>query len=159
MSMVLHLMQVNPEDLDAFMDNPHLAEEYANVENESHASLYLDKSWHAIHFLLNGSGSRDEPLVHALLGGESLVEDYYNGPLRYITDDQVGAISRELARFNGNLLTDRYDPEQMAKEEIYPALDWDNPDTRQYVFDYFWDVVDFYTHAHGAGNGMLMYMT
>ncbi|WP_246427855.1 YfbM family protein [Paenibacillus phyllosphaerae] len=156
--MIGHLMQITPASLADILQGEETVEAY--MEAEEIESLYLDKSWHAIHYILNGKAwEGEEPLVHVILGGTPIGEDYGYGPPRYLTPEQVEQVAQALTGLQGAELIGRYNPDLMAQQDIYPQIDWDDEEEQQYVFDYYWSLVDYYKAAAASGNGMLLYLT
>lgn len=157
MSVVCTFMQIRTDSLLDLLEGKRKAQEFIYSENYEVQPLYIDKSWHAIHFILNGKAwEGNEPLVHVILGGTSIGEDLGNGPARFLTSREVQSITKELLKLQGTGLTERYNPEQMSKEEIYPHLDWEDEESMQYVYDNYWRVVDYYKDASMKGNAMLL---
>ena len=75
LSVVGYLKQIKPEVLSSLLEGMGKAQDY--IYDEDMESLYLDKSWHAIHFILNGKAwGGEEPLAHVILGGTAISEDY-----------------------------------------------------------------------------------
>lgn len=158
LSVVGYLKQIKPEVLSSLLEGMGKAQDY--IYDEDMESLYLDKSWHAIHFILNGKAwGGEEPLAHVILGGTAISEDYGNGPIRYLSCEKVQEISNQLIQLQGAQLTHRYNPDKMTEGEIYPSLYWEDEGEMEYVFDYYWSVVDYYKDAASKGNGMLMYLS
>jgi hypothetical protein len=157
MSVVCTLMQIGTDTLADLIEGKSEVQDYIYSENYEVKALYIDKSWHAIHFILNGKAwEGEEPLVHVILGGTSIGEDFGNGPARFLTSREVQNISKELIKLQGTKLIERYNPDKMSKEEIYPNLGWEDEESMQYVFDNYWRVVDYYKDASMKGNAMLL---
>ncbi|WP_139995685.1 YfbM family protein [Paenibacillus paridis] len=123
-------------------------------------ALDIDKAWHAIHFMLNGSSfDGEEPLLYTILGGTPVGADEGHGPARYLTDGQVRAVAEELSQINNEELDKRFDPEQLSAEGIYPSgSEWNDEEDKEYVLSYFHEVANYYTDAASKGYGMILYM-
>jgi hypothetical protein len=69
-------------------------------------SLDIDKTWHIIHFLLNGDAWEGSgPLFDAVLGGSQLTdEDIGYGPARFISPAEVAATAHALRSISGEEL-------------------------------------------------------
>ncbi|WP_127533392.1 YfbM family protein [Paenibacillus kobensis] len=166
MSMVGNLKRISPTVLnDLLQGDVELDELLYGVADEDQ-SLYLDKSWHAIHYLLNGAAWEGEvPLIHTVLGGtpigepdeEEENEDY--NPTRYLTAEQVKQIHDALSVISEEELLRRYNPEHMTELDIYPSIDWDEDGEREYVMDYYRELVAYYQEAAKNNEAMLLYMS
>jgi hypothetical protein len=95
-------------------------------EHPAGSHLSIDKSWHAIHFLLNGHPWKgDAPLCHVVMGGIELgTEDVGYGPARYLLPNLVTEVSAALSALPGETLWKRFDAKAFAQENIYPH-GWD----------------------------------
>src|SRR5690349_11242492 len=111
MSVVCTLMQIGTDTLADLIEDKRAVQDYIYSKNYEVKALYIDKSWHAIHFILNGKAwDGKEPLVHVILGGTSIGEDFGNGPARFLTSKEVQNITKELIKLQGTKLTERYNP-------------------------------------------------
>ncbi|GIE77023.1 hypothetical protein Aph02nite_29730 [Actinoplanes philippinensis] len=118
---------------DAVLADPALVETLLfGSEDEDDADgmpepdLDLDKSWHAVHFLLAGSawGLGDGLAGAAVLGGDDIGEDGGYGPARLVSADRVRAIAEALDAVTDDALRARFDRSAMKAAEIYPDI-WD----------------------------------
>ena len=118
----------------------------------------MDKSWHAIHFLLCGSvDAEPSPLGSAVLGGAEIGPDLGYGPARWLSTEQVRAIARELP--DREELLGRYDAGELRVAEVYPQI-WDEDDAE--IKDYVGSNYDamraaFLEAAQGA-KAMLLWL-
>lgn len=77
----------------------------------------LGRSWHVLHYLLNGSVEPDEgPLGQALLGGIGI-----DGETRYHPADAVRSIAAALVDLDDAAVAGRFDPVAMAAAGVYDA--------------------------------------
>jgi hypothetical protein len=116
------------------------------------ASISLDKAWHGIHYLLCGAIEPTTTLISkAILGGTELGDDFSGyGEARYFSVAETSAVSSELNRATLEAeMTQRYDPAQMTRLEIYP-FGWSGPDL-QWLMDEFRKLRSFYGDAAGKG--------
>ena len=122
--------------------------------------LDIDKAWHGIHFLLNGSSfGRKEPYENVILGGTPIGADEGYGPARYLTAEQVNDVSAALAQLSSDELESRFDPAGLSAESVYPSnSDWNDEDDKEYVLSYYTAVADYYRSAASKGYGMLLYL-
>ncbi|WP_068620864.1 YfbM family protein [Paenibacillus tuaregi] len=127
------------------------------IRNEEEPGLDLDKSWHALHFLLNGSAWEGEPpLFNAILGGAEIGEDLGYGQIRYLTSKEVQEVALTLVSITEDDLMTRYDPDAMNQLEIYPFDNWSGPGERDYVLSYYSDFKEYYMEAVRSGSAMLL---
>jgi hypothetical protein len=166
MSMIGNLKRISPKLLNDLLQGEIDIEDVLYGEADEDHSLYLDKSWHAIHYLLNGAAwEGEEPLVHTVLGGTPIGEpdeeeedEEYNPP-RYLKPEQVKQIRDALAGISEEELLNRYNPEHMTELDIYPAIDWDGEGEQEYVMDYYRELVAYYKEAADNNEAMLLYMS
>lgn len=115
----------------------------------------LDKSWHALHFLLNDHPSEGSgPLYDAILGGTEIGEDRGYGPPRVLTPNEVRAVAAALIKLDRATLKKKFDPKAMEKHQIYVGnQDFNELATR------LKDLTTFFEEASENGNGMLLILS
>ena len=161
MSMIGNLIALRPETLKSLVDDPESIESFlypddGDSEPENH--IDLDKSWHAIHFTLNGKAWDGEgPLSHVILGGIEIGEDIGYGPARYLTPDQVQVAASALSVVTPEVFRSQFSPSALTAAEIYPEI-WQDGDGLEYVQDYYSDLRDFYLAAGERGDAVLIYL-
>jgi len=130
-----------------------------NGEHPDGMHLDIDKSWHAIQFLLTGDPwEAKPPLQNAVMGGVELgEEDVGYGPARGLSTADVQAVSRALSAVSGEQLWSRFDAEKFANAEIYPE-GW-SADGREYVVGYYETLRAFFAEAADAGDAMILYLS
>ena len=134
---------------------------YSEVNKRSEsAHLDIDKSWHAIHFLLNDSQWEGTyPLVCVVMGGECIgEEDVGYGPARYLTSQQVKEVANAMDQITERQLLDKFDAELMNREEIYPQGWCDSQEERDYIGQYYSSLGKFFRSAADAGDAMIVYL-
>lgn len=128
------------------------------------ATLDLDKTWQALHYLLTG-----EPEGGALpLGflcvdedGRACVnvgdEDVGYGPAMAISPMATAQIAAAVAALDDAALMARYDARRMTELEIYPSVIWerDGDEARAYVAEYAAELRAFLAMAQRHGLGLL----
>ncbi|WP_127588951.1 YfbM family protein [Paenibacillus koleovorans] len=159
MSTVAHMRPITVEALRDILEGRLDLQTYL-FEDKQLQPLYLDKAWHAIHFILNGTAwEGDEPMVDVVIGGTE-IEGGETYTVRYLTDEEVKTIASVLEELKGQPLVDRYQPDKMTELGIYPqTVDWESEDELQYVFNYYWEMVDFYRDTAAKGYAILHYQT
>ena len=82
----------------------------------------VDKTWHALHFLLTGTAWEGEaPLNFIAVGGEAIGdEDVGYGPARALRSREVATLATALTTITPRTLIERYDGPEMDRLEIYP---------------------------------------
>jgi hypothetical protein len=123
----------------------------------AHTELSLDKAWHGIHYVLCGAVEPGDSLLsRAVLGGTEVGEDFSGyGPARCFTPGQVAELAGALgAPQVEQEASDRYDPQRMTELGIYP-FGWDEEDNREWIFDAFRELRDFYAEAAAQGRGVV----
>ena len=179
MSMIANYRRVTPDELEVLLRKPSTiveylfpedGEEYEGVSEdgqyltspEDERNLDIDKSWHAIHYLLTGDAWQgNPPLANAVLGGTELgEEDVGYGPCRYLTPEEVREVASALVGIPVEELRRRYDPVELEKADIYPNI-WirEGDEGLEYVLEYYEALVRFFRSAAEAGDGMLLYLT
>jgi hypothetical protein len=115
----------NQDQTAEIMADPNSAYDFINPEQgygEGGAAdvLDLDKEWHATHHLLTGSAERvEDPLGLILANFEEVGEDNGYGPAWYVSPDRLRAFHEALAALDAASLRGGYDPDAMAREQVY----------------------------------------
>ncbi|MET4728160.1 hypothetical protein ABIE09_001967 [Lysobacter enzymogenes] len=129
------------------------AELYEREDAQAATDAYLDKAWHAIHFVLTGSAwAGDAPWAWAVLGGTPVGED--EAGWRHLPAEQVREVAQALAALPPAEFARRYDAQALAEAQIYPDVIWlrDGEDARDYVLDYYAQLSGFYAAAAQRGD-------
>jgi hypothetical protein len=135
------LEQISEGQLKDFISNPRLAYRYISdphagvgkrkasklelvkASNEPRKQLSLEKDWHFLHYMLNGTvEGGTAPLSQVVLGGTEIanpdgLRDY--DTLRYLKPDQVNEVAVALTQVDAKKLADAFDPEDAVKKRIY----------------------------------------
>ena len=140
-----------PEPVSLPADWPELKEE---------DELYLDKTWHGIHFLLTGSDwEGDEPLCYVVKGGQEVGEiDVGYGPARALRSEQVKHFAEALDAVSDDELRQRFDPSKMAEQSIYPTM-WDEGEgALDYLMEYVPALRSFASNTVEQGKGLVVWL-
>jgi hypothetical protein len=123
--------------------------------------LDIDKSWHLIHFLLNGHTWEGEwPLVGVVMGGTEVSdEDVGYGPARYLLPREVAEVSRALDRISPQELWSRFNPEAVRAAEIYPEAWQGDSGDRDYITDNYDRLRTFFAQAAEKQEVVLLYLS
>lgn len=164
MSMIGNDLRVSPEVLADLKANPDSILDflYPDGEGPHPAGRYLciEKSWHAIHFLLNGDKWEGEvPLFNAVLGGTPIGEvDVGYGPARCLSAEEVAIVADVLDDIPAFQLGASFDAEALNDEEIYPHR-WSGDEwERQWISNYYLVLVAFFKRASRDGDAMILYL-
>lgn len=163
MSMIGNYRRVTESELSAVCAEPGSISDFLYSEdNENNATrrLDIDKSWQAIHFLLNDSPwDGSYPLVCVVMGGESIGEqDVGYGPARYLTSQQVKDVTNALEQIPAWELLEKFDADRMNQEEIYPHGWRSCQEERDYISQHYSSLVQFFKSAADAGDAMIAYL-
>ncbi len=122
--------------------------------------VVLNKAWHAIHFVLNGSrlGGR-EPLNFLVDEGRAVGEvDVGYGPARVLTSQQVRDLATELSSIPPNDVAQRVDLKRLDEEAIYPGNWLRNGYSVDYVVSNYRDMRELVSRAADQGLGLIVYI-
>ncbi len=158
MGMISNLKKVSSAELNKLLEDP---SELTKVlyENEDESSHYdLDKAWHAIHYMLNGSVWEVSSIAGELfLGGELVSEqDVGYGPARYFDANKVSEIYSELDKISIEDLFSKYTA-MLEQSEIYPGFE-DSAEDRDYINYYFSGVKEFCKKAVQENMCLITYL-
>jgi hypothetical protein len=163
--MIGNYRRITPTELGNLQSAPETVTDllYGKVSNAgtSARSLDIDKSWHAIHFVLTGeTWEAQPPLGDAVLGGTSLGDvDVGYGPARYLTPDAVQAVASALAAISVSDFASRFDIGALSDANIYPDVWEDADDELAYILPFYEELRTFFQQAAQAEDAMLLYLT
>jgi len=174
MSMTLSLTTVRDRSIEKILADGELVLQYLGLDEDEAAddspgeddemiAMDLDKSWHAIHFLLTGSAWEGDGTLSFLLQGGTDVEgiDAGYGPPRLLTSEEVAEVSQALTAVSPEELRRRFDPEALQEADIYPNIWMRDPkedDTLGYVLEYYDQLRNFIATANRKGMGLIVAM-
>ncbi len=157
MSMIARFLHVPPEALQALEgDADAIVDQFL-----TDAALDVDKTWHAIHFLLTGSAWDGEgPAASAVLGGRDVSEDLGYGPARWLDPSEVREIATTLDEMDPKQLSKQFEAAKLIGAEIYPfagaSLDSVDPNACSWAVDGLKSLRAYAREAATAGHGMLV---
>jgi hypothetical protein len=120
----------------------------------------VDKAWHAIHYLLTGTGEPTDNLLGLMYSSGTPIKgtDFGLGPPRVFTNTQVASIVSELATLDRAILHSRYKPKEMDDQDVYPHI-WERDG--DVGFDYIWQQFESFrallSEAHRRKQGLFVY--
>jgi len=160
--MIGNFVAIPSSQLTALIAEPDLVESVLYPEDGTEPANYLDvdKSWHAIHYTLNGkTWEGEEPLSLVVLGGVEIGEDVGYGPARYLRPEQVQTIAGALSAVTPQNFATQFNPAAMDAAEVYPQI-WasDGAEGLEYVLHYYTQLSSFYQAAAERGDAVLVYL-
>jgi|SoiMethySBSTD1v2_1073268.scaffolds.fasta_scaffold17387_12 hypothetical protein len=166
MSIIGNLRSLSDDDLTILLEQPDNIAAYLYEDDSGfgpHGDIDIDKAWHGLHFLLCGSATRDDwPFAFLVNWGRPIGdEDVGYGPARGFFSGEVKQISEALNQLDHARLETRFDPETMAREEIYPMI-WAPEEAREsleYLLGYFDSMRGFINATAEADGGLLVYLS
>lgn len=124
--------------------------------------INIEKSWHGIHYLLNGNawggagsyaGSIEggtPPACWVIFGDKSIGdEDLGYGPAKYLLPDQVKKVDEFLNSITQEDLYNKFNPKLFNENKIYPRI-WEREEengTIGFLIEYFSVLVKFYKNV------------
>jgi hypothetical protein len=159
--MIGHYLRVGPATIAAIRARPAMLVDvlYPNPEPDERAARSLDigKTWHIIHFLLNGEAWEGTGAAFgAVLGGNALTdEDLGYGPARFLEPLEVAATAEVLARVSSDELWSRFDEARAEEAQRY----WSNePDSKQYALENYDALREFFREAAARSEAVILWL-
>jgi len=120
-------------------------------------SLAIEKSWQAIHFVLNGDPWKGSGAVfNAVLGGSEVGEEMGYGRPRYVNPFQVVQTSTALDRMTDDEFKKKAQAANFAGKGIYVYGDRLSADDLEELLYYFRQIRAFFRSAADKGQGILL---
>jgi hypothetical protein len=160
-SMIWIAIAVDPLQVDELSKNEELLARTL-MKTKGEQAINLDKAWHGVHFLLNGTAWEvTNTAGQAVLGGQEFGGDMGYGPARLISADDVKRIAKALSMVTSEELSTRYKPQVMEKEEIYPSIIWqrEGPGALKFLVDGYAELLKFYQRAARKGQAVVIAIT
>lgn len=161
MSMILNFHCVSNDDLNTYLNDSSLLEDYISAvydddAEESNPSLLdIDKAWDGIMFVLNQIDPTKD-LAHTILSGALIDEeqDFGCGPAHYLTPDEVIRYANILSKITKTDISAHFNAQKMTDAGTYPEI-WYDADAFDYVHDNFLAMQAFYARA-AASNAAII---
>jgi hypothetical protein len=162
MSMIGYFKSLRPAALDRLLSTPAALDAflYEDDDEERTNTLDIDKSWHLIHFLLNGDAWEGPwPLGGVILGGTPVSdEDLGYGPARYFTSHEVEDVARALEPISPEELWSRFDADAVRRADIYPQ-GWSGAEhEREYISQNYSDLRRYLAAAASRGDALVAWL-
>jgi Domain of unknown function (DUF1877) len=141
----------NPDEITRFL--------YGSGANGSDR-VVLNKAWHAIHFVLNGSRlGGASPLNFLVDEGTPVGEvDVGYGPARVLTSEQVRRLASALGPIEPHDVAQRVDLKRFDDEAIYPGNWQRNGYDTEYVVSHYREMRELITRTAQSGQGLILYI-
>ena len=122
--------------------------------------LVLDRSWHALHFVLTGERlGGTKPLNFLATEGTPIGEvDVGYGPARVLSSQEVRQLASALILVDPDEVASRVDPQRFDEEGIYPGNWRSNGFDATFVIDHYRHLRDFVLRTAQQGNGLVLYI-
>ena len=160
MSMMGNYISVTPDDVEKIKADEGHVEELLD-QSDGELALCIEKSWQAIHYVLNGDPWKGSgPLGNAVLGGRDVGEDMGYGPARFLTPDEVSETAKALDSITVAKFTEMLSKVNFEAGEIYvfSGEDPNDPDIVEELGGYYGDVRTFFHDAANGKRGMLLFL-
>ena len=160
MSRIATLARIGVASLDELVAHPDpvwlIQDAFRSDEEDDpadpHARVDLDRSWHALHWLLNGSAwGGDPPLAWAIHISHDFGDRVGYGRVGYLSPQQVREVAAALAGFPEDDLFRCYAPEAMESQRVYGVLRDDPPAKIAYLLRHFQALRAFYADVAARG--------
>lgn len=158
MSMTGYYRRLKIETLQALRDGEIDILDFIDIPPDDRSlELDIDKAWHGIHFVLNGSEwEGTPPLFNVVLGGEPVNDDDVgHGPARCLMPREVQDVAAALRAIPPEEFRRRYDPALLTANDIYPQI-WDDEDERDPLLEDYELLREFFLGAAQAGDALLL---
>ena len=155
-------LQNHPESITDFLFPGYEADKASELNG---SYLYIDKTWHAIHFLLTGTALPSQPpLTNVVMGGKPLGDpenpDFDFSPACFLNPSEVKEASEEISKISKAEFQARFNPSELIKADIYPTIVWQRrgEEDNKYLTNYFLLLFKFFQEAAKLGEVVLFYI-
>lgn len=163
MSMIGNLLRVTKSELENYLKDSSLLEaKIYDDETKNENLIDIDKSWDGIIYLLTGqsSATAEHNLVRVLFSGQLIDEeqDLGCGPAHYLAPEQVAELNNEISTITIADLKQKFNPEKMTGQRVYPKI-WDERyDAFNYVADGFSTLQNVFAKATKNGEAIITFI-
>ena len=160
--MIGNLRLVSDADIARLLDRPEEITRFLYGSDAANRgdSVALNKAWHAIHFVLNGSRlGGTEPLNFLVDEGTPVGQvDVGYGPARVLTGLQVRKLAEALRGIKPDEVAARVDLKRFDDEVIYPGNWQRNGYDADYVVSHYRDMRALIVRGAEQGQGLILYI-
>ena len=164
MSMIANLLRVTKSELEEYLNDSSLLESriYNDESDEEDPNLVdIDQSWDGIVFLLTGKSfeNNTHPLAKVLFSEQFIDEeqDLGYGPAQYVTAELVKELHEQIASISNDELRTRFDANKMKEANVFPEV-WENPETVDYLIEYFETIKEVYALAAKSDEAIITFI-
>lgn len=166
MGMLGNMIRVSQEELESFLKDSDSLETLIYSEDDSveEISLFLDKSWDGINYILTGDvfgGLEEDPneLQRAFFSLQFIDEeqDLGYGLAYYLTSSQVKETNLELQKITLDIAKSKINGSKMDEIEIYPGA-CSQPDSQEFLLDSFLEFKEFYEKAAANNQAVISFL-
>lgn len=150
-----------PDKLEDFIEDE---EDFGDPEGATFLELDIGETWHGLQYLMTGTAWEGEPPLDFLVRGGEDVGNIPSdeGTARVFTAEEVKALSKALDALSEDALRERFDPEEMQEQDIYPGT-WDEPteddvDAEAELLSYFAELRKFVASVAKRGHALLVHI-
>jgi hypothetical protein len=162
MGMTVKMLRVKKEQLDSFLENSLLFEEYIDSEEmqEHETKLDLYKFWDGLNYLLCNNSKADTFLSKAIFSGQILdnEQDLGYGPAQYSTIEQVVSISEAFDNIPEGEIEKTFNAEAMNLQGVYLSPWQENEDDIAELMNYYRQLKAFYLEAAKEKEAVISYI-
>jgi len=169
MSMIGNFVAITVDDYKNLLESEESIEAYLYPDDENYDAvgennIDIDKTWHAIHFILTGSEwEGDEPAKSVIFGGKEAGPDVGYGSARFLDQQQVSKVNQHLLLLDQNVISEYFNVEQLVEKEIYPNMWIDTDETEEEMIDYlehyYKELKQFYEFAADSKLCVIQYLS
>jgi hypothetical protein len=160
MGMTGTLLRVTQEQLEAFLDDSSLFEDYIDSEEmeEHETKVDIYKYWDGLNYLLCNNDNLDPMLFKSIFSSQILdnEQDIGYGPAQYLTVDQVKKLSDAIDMTSDDQIRQGFDTTDMTLKEVYLSP-WQDKDLTA-LMNYYHKLKDFYLAAAKQGQAVITYI-
>lgn len=125
--------------------------------------LDIDKSWHAIHFIVTGNPYEGEGggiLDQLIFGGAPVNDDDLGyGPAMLVEKGAVLQLADALKEWDKETFREKFHMESLVEHEIYPVMEGEDAEEFfLYIWEYFELLKEFYQEAAKEGQNVLTFI-
>ncbi len=158
----LAALQKEPESIATFLFPGYEVDKVTELDGRY---LNIDKTWHALHFLLTGTALPSQPpLTNVVMGGTPLGDpenpNFDFGPAHFLTPSEVQEVAKEISEISKVELQARFNSSALIAADIYPTDLWKRGQHEvEYVTYYFLPLVKLFQEAAKYGEVVLFYIS
>jgi len=158
---IANLREASDAEIQRLLANPNEITRFLYGSDAARGEpVRLDRAWHAIHFVLNGSRLGGNPPLNFLVDeGTAVGEiDVGFGPARVLTSAEVRALAKALAAVEPEDVRGQLDLSQLDAMRIYPGAWQRNGLDVDYVVGHYGARRELVARLARDGLGLVLYI-